>query len=195
MADMTDPEALADMRQGGRQGLITLHRRYAGRLKKFLMSPRHYHLSEPLADEISNETFFVFYKNIKQFKAECSVFNWLCSLAYNEMCRHWTKETRLKRQAPQPLPPPSELSEPFTLSLEAEQALCYERCLRPVLAEIRRGPLADCLTVLTLSLKGMSLQEIATIIGKSPNATAVFLSHCRKKLRQHPALKRCWEDC
>jgi len=79
MAEMTDKEAIEDMRQGGREGFQVLQQRYEGQLKEHLMS--RYQIGKSLTDEICNDVFFVFKLKIKSFKEKEDVFNQLISLA------------------------------------------------------------------------------------------------------------------
>jgi DNA-directed RNA polymerase specialized sigma24 family protein len=217
MAEMTDGEAIEDMRQGGTKGFDTLYWRYKDQVKGFLMSQKYYGLDEFLAEEICDDVFIRFDKKIGLFKEQCSVLTWLCRhLAPKEVATHWTKQNRLKRK--QPEPKLSLLSEE-DLSFEPEiETLCIEKCVRQALAQNQNGPLAECLKALRLRIEGFSIKEIVEKIGRSENAMTTFMSYCRKKqivekigrsenamttfmsycrkkLRKTPEFKRCWEDC
>jgi len=181
MADMTDKEAIEDMRQGGTTGFEELHRRYQGRLKGYLMSSKYYGFDKLLAEDICNKTFFRFYQKIDLFKQECSVFSWLCRLARNFL--------------PKPEPVTEQLSEQDLLFEHDIETLCIERCVRQAIAKNKNGPLAKCLKALMFSIEGMSIKEIAEKIGRTENATTTFMTGCRKRLRETAEFKRCWEDC
>ncbi|MCP4702822.1 MAG: hypothetical protein GY862_39075 [Gammaproteobacteria bacterium] len=183
--------AILDMRMGGRKGFGVLYKRHAGDLKKRLML-RH-KVSEDLADEVLNIVFLRFYEKIKQFRGKCSAYTWLCTLAHNEMINRLL-ETNGRREVSLMLNEEQE-----TNPHDMEDALCYERCVRRALKQAMRGPYAECLEALTLSVMGLSMEEIAASMDgkadRSVGAMRYFLHGCRKKLKQHTAFKECWEGC
>lgn len=197
MPEMTDHEAIEDMRQGETKGFEVLYWRYKARVEGFLKSPKYHGLEEPLAEEICDDVFFQFYKEIGKFKEKCSVLTWLCSLARSKVKDYWKNAKRLKRQMPEQQQLSLDEIDEAELSFELDmEALCYEKCVTKVLAKCQHDPyLQDCLTALILSVKGLSIKEIAAKIGRTENATAVFMTACRKKLKQIPELKQCWDDC
>ena len=190
MTEMSDQQAIADMYRRGQQGFITLHRRYSSRLKKTLMYSAH-QLDAETSDEITNDTFLTFYKNIALFEQRCSVFTWLCRLADNEVRHYWQKQNRLKRQIPEKI---IQL-ETVVLPEIVEKDLCFERCMRKAIIQFQQSNESTCLMALKLLVEGLSIYEIAQQLNRTPNATSVFLTACRKKLRKSPLLQRCWQEC
>ncbi len=178
---------ILDMRIGRHWGLEILYKRYAHELKKRLMA--RYDVAEPLADEVCNTVFFRFYQKIKQFRGEYSVYIWLCTLAHNELIN------RLREMARRPEDPLLLSEEQEANPHDMEKELCYERCVRQATKQAENGPHAECLQALTLSSRGLSIEEIVKVMGRTAGAMRYFLTECRKKLRQHPAFKRCWKDC
>lgn len=189
---MTDEQATADMRQGGHDGFATLHRRYEGRLQRYLIS--HYGLDKFLAEEICNDVFFRFYQTIQQFREEASVFTWLVRLARNKISEHW-KGVKIRPKLV-PLSSDDNSEEPnLYFEADIEKNLCYERCMRNAIAKLQHSSYADCINALIFSTQGLSIKEIAIKINRTPNATGVFMTACRRRLRKNSAIKRCWEDC
>jgi len=187
MVDMTDLDAVEDMRHGGHQGFEVLYRRYEGRLKGVLKSPKYYGLDEFLAEEICDDVFVRFDKKIGLFKGECSVLTWLCRFAHHEVAEYWKKEKRLKRMPEQPLLSLEEIHSVFEPDME--QTLSCQKCVRKALAEMRHNH-RDCFKALIFHYKGLSIKEIAAKISRTPNATEVLIrTTCKKKL-QH-----CLEEC
>ena len=187
---MDDKEALEYMRHGKEKGLEVLYKRYFGKLRKrvlWLLQKYHWP-DEAIADEICNEVFFQFHKTILQFQEKCSVSTWLYKLAKHEVLRRLEKENR--RQPEEPLPDWEELpdeNEPiYDPIFDDEQVLCYARCITQVFAQVWSGKEADCPIVLILFYMGVSIEEMATTIGKKRQATTRLLERCQKKLKEKP---------
>ena len=151
-----------------------------------------------MAEEICNDTFYRFYQTIHQFKEKSGVFTWLARLAHNKIVDHFknNKNGKLKllsldNDFEQGLEKYLELN----IELEMEKDLCYERCVSNVIAKSKNTHLANCITVLIFVVQGLSIKEIAIKIDRTPNATAVFISSCRKKLSKQSNIKNCWEEC
>ena len=185
--DMTDKQAIADICEGGQKGFAILHRCYEGRLKKYLIS--RYNVDKSISEEICNGTFFKFYKTINQFREESSVFTWLIKLASHEISDYFAK---IRRALP---PSDNKIKYDIKFEPEIEKDLCYERCMRNVIAKIKNSSYANCIKVLIFFTQEQSIKEIAIKINRTPNATAVFMTSCRQKLQKNRDIKRCWEDC
>jgi RNA polymerase sigma factor (sigma-70 family) len=201
-----DKKTIKHIRQCGQMGFNVLHRRYEGRLKGLLMSPKSYGLDESAANVICNNTFFQFYQTITQFKGECSVFTWLYRLARNEASRYFdneNKQNEIKKGLEEKLalgvplskeadneqlenqPEPLSKAE-IVLPVAEEKRFCHERCIRQLLAQNPK-----CAKALILRYDGLSIKEIANEIHKTENATRVFLHNtCRKKLNS--CRKKCY---
>ncbi len=186
MVEMTDQDAIEDMRQGGRQGFEVLYRRYERRLKSILKS-KYDGLDKCVIEEICDDVFVRFEKKIGLFKAECRVLTWLCRFAHHEVAEYWKKKKRLKRMPEQRLLSLEEIQSVFEPDME--QALCYQKCVRKALAQMRHDH-RDCFKALIFRYKGLSIKEIAAKISRTPNATVVLIATTCKKKLQH-----CWEEC
>ncbi|MCK5877877.1 MAG: RNA polymerase sigma factor [Candidatus Marithrix sp.] len=184
---MTDKQAVADMRRGGKKGLAMLHQHYEGRVKTFLRS--RYDINKSDAEEICNDVFFKFYKTIDTYKEKAAVFTWLIILA-----RHKASDYFKKRGGTLPQVTDDDI-ENIIFDQNTEKDLCYEWCVRKIIAKLKNSSYANCITALILLVKKVSIKDIAFKINRTPNATAVFMTACRKKLRGNTAIKNCWKNC
>jgi len=71
---------------------------------------------------------------------------------------------------------------------EIEEDLHYERLLTKLLDQVQREKnaeyLNECLTALTAVANEVSIENIAIKLERTPGATRVFLTTCRKKLKE-----------
>lgn len=209
---MDDKTALDDMRNGGREGYIVLYKRYARKLHYYVMT--RYNLPKALAEEVLQEVFLGFVRNSEGF--ECSVFTWLCRIAdhkandclgkelkhqhigLNEETDKEGKEDNDHNGALLNEPAFQELIE--NQVLDFEKNCCYQICLKRVWEQLEREGsdpyLLECLSrALTFYAEGLTIEEIALKMGRTPGAIRSYLYQCRKRLKQHLPLKQCWEDC
>ncbi len=188
---MNDKEALKLMRKKNPKGLVFLHRKYYSRVRKAILSIKNKYISDALADEICNETFFQFYQTIAYFKEECNVLTWLNRLAYQETIK------KLRTIIPHNKDPLADNPlETFILENEnLEKQECYQYCIREHIASNTNKLYKNCLKNLTFLYEGHSIEEIAKKMKRTFSATTTFLSSCRKTFKQDSLLNKCWEDC
>jgi len=209
---MDDKTALDDMCNGGREGYIVLYKRYARKVRHYVI--KRYNLPEALADEVLQETFLGFCKNYEDFK--CSIFTWLCRIADNKANDCWRNEFKHQHIGLDDEPNGDSKEdnnkgnilsdEPAFQNLMAEQvhdsekSRCYQICLKRVWERLERDGsepyLLECLSrALTFHVEGLTIKEIAIKMGRTPDATRSYLYQCRKRLKQYLPLQQCWEDC
>ena len=139
---------------------------------KFLLSMTNdYHLAE----ELTQETFYRAYKNIKGFKGTCKLNVWLCQIAKNlylDMVKSskWKKETTL-----------SEAQEDKRQSFrEVEEKDSVARIYRKI--HSLEEPYKE---VFLLRYNGdLSLKEIAELFGKTENWARVTYYRAKEKLKK-----------
>jgi len=188
---MNDKEALKLMRKNNQKGLEFLHRKYYSRLRKAILSIKKKSVSETLADEICNQTFFQFYHTIKYFKEDCSVLTWLSTLAIQEANKILRKPIIVSKN---PLAN-NELDQFFLDAENLDKQECYQYCIRVHMAYNTNKLYKNCLKNLTFLYEGASIEEIAKKMKRTFSATTTFLSNCRKTFKQDSLLNECWEDC
>jgi DNA-directed RNA polymerase specialized sigma24 family protein len=78
---MTDNQALEDILNQGQTGFIILYQRYAKRLRYNLRCCKK--IPEYAVDDVLQESFFQFFKNIESFRCDCKIPIWLNQIATN----------------------------------------------------------------------------------------------------------------
>ncbi|MCP4696364.1 MAG: hypothetical protein GY862_05905 [Gammaproteobacteria bacterium] len=213
-----DREPLADMHRGGKtgdEGLAILYRRYAAKLTDHLhYAPRYlkYQISLETAEEICDDTFIDFHKNIGRYKENCSVETWLRTIIHNKLMDYIRRGSQykqmLREQKAQKLNNAllrilwqNGLADAFLFAEKISQAdierdICFKECMEKMLDAMQDGPDAGCYKALTCQALCASMQEAAEKLGKSLNATKVFLATtCRKKMRENTMMRDCIKEC
>jgi len=189
---MDDKTALEDMRQGGKAGFETLYKRYFPKLRsgvlRLLTKYSHSKQMTDIADDICQEVFYSFYKNIHTFKEECSVITWLSKLAYNKTIDYWKKKPVFKGE--ESLDEIEETEETFFRMIietmeQKEKNFCYAECIGNALKKLGSND-PDCLTALIFSFPKPSIDKIANEIGITHQNAKLLLNRCKKKFKKSP---------
>jgi len=177
---MDDKTALEDMRKGGEVGFETLHRYYLPRLKAHLCKKYSYVTSD-IADEICQEVFFNFYRNIHTFeeKSVNNVMGWLFTAAKNKTIDYWRKAGNLQLESFEEEEFPVEFDE------QEEKRFCYAECIGNALKRLGTDD-TDCLTALIFSFPKSSIDKIANEMGMTHKAAKVLLNRCKRKFKENP---------
>lgn len=218
LTELTDDQAVQKMRLGQSIGFEVLYKRHKSRLRKYI-ARLLWRLKNSLdrdqvipnlefgewADDISQQTFFNFFRAVESFKGDCSVYTWLCRIAHNQAFNRLRDELKqrgheisvaaLKKLLRLDAEISAELTEDEILSRvseqihrEIEEDLHYEQLLKKLLDQVQLEKNADylneCLTALTAVANEVSIEDIAIELKRTPGATRVFLTTCRKKLKE-----------
>ena len=131
-----------------------------------------------LAEELTQETFFIAVKNIKKFRNECKIDVWLCQIAKNLFYKQVKKDLKERK-----------------LSLQEIEKLSFEDYMEENLQnQIEKKFLYKCINKLDkLSKKiiilrifyNLSFKEISNILGnKSENYVRVIFYRIKEKLKE-----------
>ena len=71
----------------GTQNIEEIYIEYSKQVYKYLFCLTH---NNALSEELTQETFYIALKNIKQYRGECKLYVWLCQIAKNL----WYKELK-----------------------------------------------------------------------------------------------------
>lgn len=134
--------------------------------------------NEPLAEELTAETFFRALRAAERFRGECEVRVWLCQIAKNAYYTHLQKSCRashadeaLLGQLADPAPPPEEMA------AARDQAAR----LRAIVAELPE-PYRE---VFRLRAFGeLPYKDIGSLYGKTPNWACVTCHRAREMIRR-----------
>ena len=131
---------------------------------------------EPLAEDLTHETFVIAFANWKKFRGSSSESTWLCGIAYNLARRHQLREA-LKSRALVDLRGNAPLPEPDALQLRRERASALEQAA---------GELPDTLrnAFLLHVVRGLSAREAALELGVSEGNLRVRVTRARAQMRQ-----------
>lgn len=149
-----------------------LFREHYGLVYRFLLSLcRDAHLAE----ELTQETFFRAYINARQLRDDTKALSWLCSIARNELMKHYRKQRRL---VPLEEVADGQTAEDVAQTVEIkvladEVYACAKRLEEPYQ------------TVFLLAVCGdVSTVRISRVFGKSESWARVTLSRAKCKIKE-----------
>ena len=130
------------------------------------------------AEEVSQDTFLKIYKSLNKFNGESKLSTWIYKVAFNTCLDRLKKNKRL-----QPFAGLDEFTEPEALSLmnvldsieDKERKQMIQDCMHLLPGE-------DSFLLTLYYFEEQSLEEIAKIIGITPNNVKIRLYRSRKKL-------------
>ena len=129
----------------------------------------------PLAEEITQETFFKALRSLNQFQGKSNLKSWLCAIAKNL----WLSEQRKKNVQPiddaMPLADPS--AGPEEAILRQDESMRIHRFLHHL-----DEPYREVFTLRTLGQ--LSFRDIGELFGKSENWACVVYHRARAKIKK-----------
>jgi RNA polymerase sigma-70 factor, ECF subfamily len=167
-----ETELIARVARRDRRAFEELYNLYHRRLARFLTRlTRRY----DLAEEIINDTFWVVWRNARDFRGDSQPSTWILGIAYRKARNAFRSAARAR--ARQNLEPPA-----FPLTSEEP---ARETELRDWLARaLGQLPVEQRLAVELCYELGHSCEEIATIMGCPVNTVKTRLFHARAKLQR-----------
>lgn len=90
---MTDNQALEDIFNQGQTGFIILYKRYAKSLRYHLICKK---IPENAVDDVLQEIFLIFFKDIESFRSDCKISIWLNQIATN-VVSDYLRKTKAKK--------------------------------------------------------------------------------------------------
>lgn len=123
-----------------------------------------------LAQDLTQETFIIVWKQLPKFRKESSIGTWIFRIASNNCLRHIEVERRIKQTDL-----PVDIKEEIPTSVEPQIQFLY-KCISE-LKEIDR-------IVISLELEELNQAEIAKIVGLSEVNVRVKIHRIKEKLMQ-----------
>ena len=154
----------------GTQNIEEIYIEYSKQVYKYLFCLTH---NNALSEELTQETFYIALKNIKQYRGECKLYVWLCQIAKNL----WYKELKKTKKINH-------------LDIENVQLIAYENfennCINKLdlISKIKK---LDERTqeIIFLKVTGeLTFNEIGEILGISENLARVTFYRGKKKIKE-----------
>lgn len=130
---------------------------------------------EALAEELTQQTFVEAIRNRSRFDGRSDVVTWLCAIGRNKLVDHHRRHGRDQRRHGELLDQHRLRADAAWRSSEARDAV--ERALAVLPADQR-------LALLFRHLDGLSVREVAAVIGRSEKATESLLARARDAFRR-----------
>lgn len=176
---ITDQEALAAIKEGGRQqneGISQLYRTYARRFFGYFMKHR---VPREHAEELVQDVFVSVVRHSGEYRGETRIDAWMWAIARNLLMDHFRRarpedpfdEDDLVRLAETQSDPPRD---PDT---------GLEDCVRKAYAAFAERYTERAEILARVAFDGWSIADVAAVLKRTPGATREYLSQCRKKLK------------
>ena len=78
-----------------KQEFEDLYRQYYDLVYKFLL--KNVGGNAELAEELTQETFFLIFLSLHRYRGECQIKTWMCKIALNVMYKYFKKNPKLPR--------------------------------------------------------------------------------------------------
>lgn len=135
----------------------------------------HHHLQQELLQEIN----LAVWQALRGFKGNSSVKTYILRVAHNKAVNHVAYHARQPRNDTY-----CEVVEPSASSApSSERNISQQQQVRKLLVEIRKLPL-HTRQIVTMSMEGLSYQEIAEVCGIQVNNVGVILNRSKKILSE-----------
>ena len=155
------------------QSIEELYQEHAKTVYRYLYSITH---NSDLAEELTQETFYIAVKDIGKFKGECQISTWLCSIAK----RLWYKEIRNKKET-------TLINEEINYSnmtLDLENEIIKNDEKERIYKQIQKLE-PQIKDVILLRVTGdLSFKKIGEILGKNENWARVNFYRGKEKLKE-----------
>lgn len=134
----------------------------------------NHHLQQELLQEIS----LAVWQSLKGFKGDASVKTYIMRVAHNRAVNHVAYNARQPRKEP--------ISEQhnFHNQYEMEKNIGQSEQVKRLLKAVRRLPL-QARQIVTMSMEGLSYQEIAQVCGIQASNVGAILSRTKKVLSEN----------
>lgn len=170
---------------------ITLSKRFETILKEYgaLLSrvASTYEASESIRQELYQEICVAVWQGLARFKGDASIKTYILRIAHNRCITHVTKESKTgKSLSITSVSENSSYADEFhrqTKTDSLEQSMMQSQQLERLLGEIRTLKL-PVRQVITLSLEGLSYQEIAEVTGLTVTNIGVTITRLKKELQR-----------
>jgi RNA polymerase sigma-70 factor (ECF subfamily) len=181
---MSDQQLVTQLLDGSEQAFDSLFSEYHPRLYRFALRRCH---DATVAEDIAQATLCRAMESLHTYKGESALMTWLCTLCRREMSNHHSHQHPARAMSLNDDDPQIQAALDALLIAESDDPL-----LAAASSEVRENVLAalDYLPPLYADMleskyvKEMSVQEIATQIGRTAKATESLLTRAREAFRE-----------
>ena len=130
--------------------------------------------SGPLAEELTQQTFVEATRRHSTFDGRSDVLTWLCAIARHKLADHYRRLERDERRRMRLVV--REIRVTHDMSPATDERVAIERALGEL-------PAAQRAALIFRHVDGLSVREIATLLGKSDTAVESLLARARQGFR------------
>jgi len=179
-AEQPDQEFLAALEaaQAGQDWAVAvLFRRHNPRLLRYLRAQ-----APEVAEDLASEVWMAMARQLVGFEGDERAFRaWMFTIARRRVIQHWRQKGR-RRTSPAPNEVFFDRAAPDDPSTEGLQALSAQDAVAALAAHL---PPDQVEVVLLRVVAGLSVEEVAEMVGKSPGAVRVTQHRALRRLAEH----------
>ena len=155
------------------QEIDDIYNEYSKQVYKYLFCLTH---SDTLSEELTQETFYIAVKKIKQYRGDCKVYVWLCQIA-----KHlWYKE--LKKMKKIDTVNIEDIPESKLILYENLENTCVDKL--DLINKIKRLDEKTQEIILLKIVGDLTFKEIGNILGISENSARVIFYRGKLKIKE-----------
>ena len=181
-AQAQEAELVARLRQGDRDALEQLYRRYVDRLYSLVF----YQVgrNKSVAEDIVQEIFLATLKSAHKFRGESKFYTWLCGIAYHKVNDFYRQQSRQNGPGQTSSPTAHLVLEQIAETEPTAQSQIESHETKQVVEQaLSRLPLSYRQALIFKYVEQMSVSEISLVMGRSPKSVEGILARARKTLR------------
>ena len=177
---MDDQQCLERIRQGGAarsEGVSQLYRAYARRFLAYFLKHR---VSLAHAEELVQDVFVNIVRHCEDFRGETRIDAWMWAMVRNALIDH------VRRQRPEDALEEDallELADAAATDPPAHALGGLDDCVRRAYATFADAYRDRAQVLALVAFEDWSIEDVATMLKRTPGATREYLSQCRKKLK------------
>lgn len=173
--NIADQTLLLAIQNGEERALYTLYERYSDGLFGFIVCQMP---SQQDAEDIWQETWLVAVRRISQFRGESCFFTWLCAIARHKVADYYRKHPHQSNETS--LDKLGLAAEQIDRQPLPEEIVSHRQVQAQVLQSLYDLPVNYRRALIARYAEENSVEEIASLFGKSYKATESLLSRARK---------------
>jgi RNA polymerase sigma-70 factor (ECF subfamily) len=151
-----------------------------------------YEASDSIRQELYQEICVAVWQGLERFKGDAGIKTYILRIAHNRCISHVSKESKAIKSSPLPDAETNaetrfcqdhQQDNQHYLSVNLEQKMQQSQQLARLLSAVRDLKM-PARQVITLSMEGLSYQEIAEVTGLSVNNIGVMIARLKKELQR-----------
>ncbi len=157
------------------QNIEKIYKEYSTTVYKYLFCLTH---DKELSEDLTQETFAIAVKDIKNFRGECKLSVWLCQIAKHIWYKELNKKKKIANMSFE------EIKEDVLYDETLEENLCEKEKKLKLFKSMQKLDEKSREVVYLRMIGNLTYEEIGEILGKTSNWSRVTFYRAKQKIRE-----------